>query len=89
MGIEISLQFMGPAKQFHSDGKIILQLEQHATIQTLRKKLTDWMHTQKLSAQMMHILDSSVFADTKKILRENDVVHHGSEYALIPPISGG
>lgn len=89
MNIEVSLQFMGPAKQFHPDGKIKLQLEQNATIQNLRKKLTDWMHTHNMSEQMFQILNASVFADTQKIFREEDTLRHQGAYVLIPPISGG
>lgn len=89
MNTEIFLRFMGPAKQFHPDGKISLVLKNYATVGLLRETLVHWMTEQGLGHEMMSILNRAVFADTKKILREEDVIQSGSEYVLIPPISGG
>jgi molybdopterin converting factor small subunit len=89
MSTEIYLHLMGPAKQFHLDGKLTFPIKNGMTIGALREELMCWLSEHGLRDEMQSILNASVFADTKKILRENDPIQAGSEYVLIPPISGG
>lgn len=89
MSTEIYLHLMGPAKQFHPNGKLTLAIKDNMTFGELRERLRCWLTEQKLGDNMQGILNASVFADTKKILREDDFIQVGSEYVLIPPISGG
>ena len=89
MPSDICLYFMGPAKQFHPDGKVTFAIQEGMTIAALREMLVHWLAKQKVGDDVRGILDHSVFADTKKILREKDTLQAGSEYVLIPPISGG
>ena len=70
---------MGPARQF-SDEKLTLEIENHATIRMVRAVLLEWMKTQKLGDDLINIMNRSVFADTKRILREEEQVEDNAEY---------
>ncbi|MBI4357052.1 MAG: hypothetical protein HY559_04170 [Gammaproteobacteria bacterium] len=85
----ITLRCLGPAKQFSPSGDIKLEVDEKATVGYMRACLMAWLLDHPLKTEMQEILNISVFATQHKILLEEESIQENTEFALIPPISGG
>lgn len=82
MSTSVNILAFGITREIVGNHKISMELSEGATIHELKKKLEE-----KYPA--LATLASFLIAQDADIASENDIIHAGSELALIPPVSGG
>lgn len=92
--IHVSLNLYGAFRQL-GVGQIALQVPEAGTVLNLREALAEYLRQRSLQDMLTELtiptqlIQASVFASDKAILKDEDVVESGCTLSLFPPVCGG
>lgn len=81
--VQVRVLFLGPSRDFAGTDTMELYLGPNARVADLRRALAQSL------PQLAGALPTCRFAVDESFVRDDAVLRHGCEVAVIPPVSGG
>lgn len=97
--VEIEIKLFGVFKKFSDGGALSLTIDDDSTVGEIKVALAKRLGSKELftqgsqitppSLQVSGLVERSVLADEKRILKETDTLGERRSLAILPPVCGG